>query len=37
MATGHEHTVKAFDQDIGELRGLISQMAAWPNRQSMTR
>ena len=26
MATGHEHTVKAFDQDIGELRGLISQM-----------
>ena len=26
MATGHEHTVKAFDQDIGELRALISQM-----------
>ncbi|WP_448661675.1 phosphate signaling complex protein PhoU [Sphingomonas sp. CJ20] len=26
MATGHEHTVKAFDQDIGQLRGLISQM-----------
>lgn len=26
MATGHEHTVKAFDTDIGELRGLISQM-----------
>jgi phosphate transport system protein len=26
MATGQEHTVKAFDQDIGELRGLISQM-----------
>ncbi len=26
MATGLEHTVKAFDQDIGQLRGLISQM-----------
>ena len=26
MASGQEHTVKAFDQDIGELRGLISQM-----------
>lgn len=26
MATGHEHTVKAFDTDIKELRGLISQM-----------
>ncbi len=26
MATGQEHTVKAFDTDIGELRGLISQM-----------
>jgi phosphate transport system protein len=26
MATGQEHTVKAFDHDIGELRGLISQM-----------
>jgi phosphate transport system protein len=26
MATGHEHTVKAFDQDIGHLRALISQM-----------
>ena len=26
MALGQEHTVKAFDQDIGELRGLISQM-----------
>jgi phosphate transport system protein len=26
MATGHEHTVKAFDNDIGELRALISQM-----------
>jgi phosphate transport system protein len=26
MATGHEHTVKAFDQDIGQLRGVISQM-----------
>ena len=26
MATGQEHTVKAFDQDIGELRALISQM-----------
>ena len=26
MATGHEHTVKAFDNDIGQLRGLISQM-----------
>jgi phosphate transport system protein len=26
MATGQEHTVKAFDQDIGHLRGLISQM-----------
>ncbi len=26
MATGHEHTVKAFDLDIGELRGLIGQM-----------
>jgi phosphate transport system protein len=26
MATGQEHTVKAFDQDIGDLRALISQM-----------
>jgi phosphate transport system protein len=26
VATGQEHTVKAFDQDIGQLRGLISQM-----------
>lgn len=26
MPTAQEHTVKAFDQDIGELRGLISQM-----------
>ena len=26
MATGQEHTVKAFDNDIGQLRGLISQM-----------
>jgi phosphate transport system protein len=26
MATAQEHTVKAFDQDIGQLRGLISQM-----------
>ncbi|MBO9622511.1 MAG: phosphate signaling complex protein PhoU [Sphingomonas sp.] len=26
MTSGHEHTVKAFDQDIGQLRGLISQM-----------
>jgi phosphate transport system protein len=26
MATGQEHTVKAFDNDIGEIRGLISQM-----------
>ncbi|MHA6723567.1 phosphate signaling complex protein PhoU [Sphingomonas sp. RS2018] len=26
MAMGQEHTVKAFDQDIGHLRGLISQM-----------
>lgn len=26
MATGQEHTVKAFDQDIGQIRGLISQM-----------
>lgn len=26
MATGQEHTVKAFDEDIRELRGLISQM-----------
>ena len=26
MATGHQHTVKAFDLDIGELRGLIGQM-----------
>ncbi len=26
MSTGHEHTVKAFDQDISQLRGLISQM-----------
>ena len=26
MATGTEHTVKAFDEDIGQLRGLISQM-----------
>jgi phosphate transport system protein len=26
MAIGQEHTVKAFDEDIGQLRGLISQM-----------
>jgi len=26
MVTGTEHTVKAFDEDIGELRGLISEM-----------
>jgi phosphate transport system protein len=26
MPTGQEHTVKAFDADIGRLRGLISQM-----------
>jgi phosphate transport system protein len=26
MATGHEHTLKVFDHEIGELRGLISQM-----------
>ncbi|MDR6787084.1 phosphate transport system protein [Sphingomonas sp. BE138] len=26
MAHTQEHTVKAFDQDIGQLRGLISQM-----------
>ncbi|MFZ5746891.1 MAG: phosphate signaling complex protein PhoU [Pseudomonadota bacterium] len=26
MANGQEHTVKAFDQDIGHLRALISQM-----------
>jgi phosphate transport system protein len=26
MASGSEHTVKAFDQDIGQLRALISQM-----------
>jgi len=26
MATGQEHTVKAFDDEIGRLRGLISQM-----------
>lgn len=26
MATSHEHTVKAFDQDIGQLRAKISQM-----------
>jgi phosphate transport system protein len=26
MASSHEHTVKAFDQDIGQLRALISQM-----------
>ena len=26
MATGNDHTVKAFDRDIGHLRALISQM-----------
>jgi phosphate transport system protein len=26
MGTGHEHTVKAFDEDIKHLRALISQM-----------
>jgi phosphate transport system protein len=26
MPTGHEHTVKAFDEEIGHLRALISQM-----------
>ena len=26
MPTGHEHTVKAFDAEIGHLRALISQM-----------
>src|ERR1700761_9151303 len=26
MATGHEHTVKAFDDDIAQLRASIAQM-----------
>ena len=26
MPTGQEHTVKAFDDDIRRLRGMISQM-----------
>lgn len=26
MAEGQQHTVKAFDEDIGRLRGMISQM-----------
>ncbi|WEK42547.1 MAG: phosphate signaling complex protein PhoU [Candidatus Sphingomonas colombiensis] len=26
MSTGQKHTVKAFDQDIGQLRGLIGEM-----------
>ena len=26
MAIGTEHTVKAFDNDIGELRGHIAEM-----------
>ena len=26
MASSHEHTVKAFDEDIGQLRALIAQM-----------
>ncbi|WOK37321.1 phosphate signaling complex protein PhoU [Sphingomonas sp. C3-2] len=29
MGTGSEHTVKAFDEDIGKLRGLISQMGGY--------
>ena len=32
MATSHEHTVKAFDHDIGHLRGLISQMGGLAER-----
>jgi len=32
MATGHEHTVKVFDDEIGHLRGLISQMGGLAER-----
>jgi phosphate transport system protein len=32
MPTGQEHTVKAFDEDIGRLRGLISQMGGLAER-----
>jgi phosphate transport system protein len=32
MATGHEHTVKVFDDEIGQLRGLISQMGGLAER-----
>lgn len=32
MANSQEHTVKAFDQDIGQLRGLISQMGGLAER-----
>lgn len=32
MATGQEHTVKVFDDEIGQLRGLISQMGGLAER-----
>jgi phosphate transport system protein len=32
MPTGHEHTVKVFDDEIGHLRGLISQMGGLAER-----
>ena len=32
MATGQEHTVKVFDDEIGLLRGLISQMGGLAER-----
>ena len=32
MPNSQEHTVKAFDQDIGQLRGLISQMGGLAER-----
>jgi phosphate transport system protein len=32
MATGQEHTVKVFDDEIGHLRGLISQMGGLAER-----
>jgi len=32
MPTGQEHTVKVFDDEIGQLRGLISQMGGLAER-----
>jgi phosphate transport system protein len=33
MAVVNDHTVKAFDEDLNRLRGLISEMGGAPNRR----